>query len=130
MFNKVGTVSLYVADQQRAKKFYTEVLGFELRTDAELSPGSKTRWIAVAPKGAETDIILYEIDDHWEHYRGVIGKSQSITLDVSNFQQLYNDLKAKGVKFTTEPDFQPWGTSAFMEDSEGNQILLVEQPKP
>ena len=36
MFNKVGTVSVFVSDQQRAKDFYTNKLGLELRTDAEL----------------------------------------------------------------------------------------------
>ena len=34
MINRVGTVSVFVSDQERAKKFYTDVLGFELRTDA------------------------------------------------------------------------------------------------
>ena len=41
--NFVGTVSVFVADQQRAKDFYTNTLGFELRTDAELYPGSQAR---------------------------------------------------------------------------------------
>jgi lactoylglutathione lyase len=129
MFNKVGTVSIYVQDQQRAKKFYTEVLGFELRTDAELWPGAPTRWISVVPQGAQTEIILYVPDENWEHYKGVVGKSQSITLDVTNIQQLVSDLKAKGVKFRGEIDVQPWGSSIFLEDSEGNSLLLVEQPK-
>ena len=41
--NFVGTVSVFVADQQRTKDFYTNTLGFELRTDAELYPGSQAR---------------------------------------------------------------------------------------
>jgi lactoylglutathione lyase len=129
MFNKVGTVCVYVQDQQRAKKFYTEVLGFELRTDAELWPGAPTRWISVVPQGAQTEIILYVPDENWEHYKGVVGKSQSITLDVTNIQQLVSDLKAKGVNFRGDIDVQPWGSSIFMEDSEGNTLLVVEQPK-
>ena len=129
MFNKIGTVSLYVQDQQRAKKFYTEMLGFELRIDAELHPGAPTRWISVAPKGSQTDLILYVPDENWEHYKGVVGKSQSITLDVSDIQKLVSDLKTKGVKFRGEVDVQPWGSSIFLEDSEGNHVLLVEQPK-
>ena len=125
----VGTLSVFVTDQQRAKDFYVNKLGFELRTDAELYPGATARWIAVAPKGAETEIILYLPDENWAHYEGVIGKSQAITLAVSDIQSLFADFKSKGVKFVQEPDVQPWGTFATLEDSEGNHILLVEQPQ-
>ena len=128
MINGVGTVSIFVSDQQRAKAFYTDVLGFELRTDAELYPGAEARWIAVAPKGATTEIILYLPDENWRHYEQVVGKAQSITLDISDMATVHADLKAKGVAFTQEPDVQPWGTYATIQDSEGNQILLVEQP--
>jgi predicted enzyme related to lactoylglutathione lyase len=41
----------------------------------------------------------------------------------------YADLKAKGVQFVQEPDQQPWGTYATILDSEGNRLILVEQPK-
>lgn len=126
MFNKVGTVSLFVDDQQRAKEFYTGTLGWELRTDAEMYPGASKRWIAVAPQGGETELILYEIDEHWAHYAQVIGKAQAISIDVRNVKQLVADMKARGVEFLSEPDVQPWGTSVFMVDSEGNRILLVE----
>lgn len=128
MFNKVGTVSVFVDDQQRAKQFYTEKLGFELRVDAELYPGAEARWIAVAPEGAETELILYQADDNWSHYQQVIGKAQAVTLDVDGVKKIYEDLKAKGVQFATEPDAQAWGTFVTMIDSEGNHILLVEQP--
>ena len=129
MINRVGTVSVFVTDQERAKTFYTEVLGMELRTDAPLFPGSEARWIAVAPEGAETEIILYLLDENWEHYQGVVGKSQAITLDVTDMSKTYADLKSKGVKFIQEPDVQPWGTYATIQDSEGNSLIIIEQLK-
>jgi lactoylglutathione lyase len=129
MIDRVGTVSLFVSDQERAKAFYTDVLGFELRADAPLFPGSTARWIAVAPSGAETEVILYLPDDNWAHYRHVVGQSQALTLNVADMHALYADLKAKGVVFVQEPDRQPWGTFAIVQDSEGNRLLLVEQPK-
>jgi len=128
MINHVGTVSVFVSDQQRAKDFYTKVLGFELKTDAPLYPGATARWVAVAPAGAETEIILYLPDENWAHYEQVVGKAQSITLDVSDLAAVYEELKGKGVTFVQEPDVQPWGTFATLQDSEGNLILLVEQP--
>jgi predicted enzyme related to lactoylglutathione lyase len=129
MINGVGTVSVYVEDQDRAKEFYTQKLGFELREDQPLYPGATNRWVAVAPKGAVTHVILYKMDENWQHYKDVIGKSQSITFDVTDMMAVAKDLKAKGVKFTSEPDAQPWGTFATIEDSEGNKLLLVETPK-
>lgn len=130
MFNKIGTVSVYVSDQQRAKDFYVNKLGFQIRTDAPLYPGAATRWISVVPKqNSETELILYVPDENWEHYKQVVGKSQAITLDVTNLMELVANLKAKGVRFASEPEAQPWGTFATIIDSEDNRILLVEQPK-
>jgi catechol 2,3-dioxygenase-like lactoylglutathione lyase family enzyme len=129
MIDRVGTVCIFVQDQDRAKKFYTEVLGFELRTDAILSPGSTNRWIAVAPKGAETEVILYLPDENWEHYRQVVGHSQALTFEVSDMEHLHATLRARGVRFVQEPDVQPWGTYAILQDSEGNSLILREAPK-
>jgi catechol 2,3-dioxygenase-like lactoylglutathione lyase family enzyme len=129
MIDKVGTVSLFVNDQDRAKKFYTDVLGFELRRDEPLYPGATERWVAVAPKGAETDVVLYLADEHWAHYKHVVGQSQAITFNVNDMDALVSDLKAKGVTFLSEPDKQPWGTFVMIKDSEGSSILLVELPK-
>jgi lactoylglutathione lyase len=127
--DSVGTVCLFVADQERAKRFYTERLGFELRRDSPLYPGAEARWISVAPQGAATEIILYLPDENWEHYRQVVGKSQAITLDVTGMADVVRALKARRVEFVQEPEEQPWGTYATIEDSEGNHILLVERPR-
>ena len=129
MIDRVGNVSLFVSDQDRAKKFYTEVLGFELRTDAPLYPGATARWLAVAPPGAATEVTLYIPDENWEHYKGTVGKSQALTFNVTDMKALHANLKAKGVTFLQEPDAQPWGTYAMIQDSEGNSLILVEQPK-
>jgi lactoylglutathione lyase len=129
MIDRIGTVCIFVSDQDRAKEFYTRVLGFELHTDEPLFPGASIRWVAVAPKGAATEAILYLPDENWEHYRQVVGKSQALTFEVSDMQSLYTDLKAKGVTFVEEPKPQPWGTYAIIQDSEGNHLILREPPK-
>jgi lactoylglutathione lyase len=128
MITHVGTVSVFVSDQNRAREFYTNKLGMELRSDAPLSPGATARWVTVAPLGAATEIVLYLPDENWEHYKGTVGKSQALTLNVSDIQAVYADLKGKGVVFVQEPDAQPWGTYAMIQDSEGNHLILVEQP--
>jgi lactoylglutathione lyase len=129
MINRIGTISMFVEDQDRAKDWYTNVLGFELLRDEPLYPGAPNRWVAVAPKGTNVEVVLYKIDENWQHYQGVIGKSQAITFEVTDMMSIVADLKSKGVRIVSEPDPQPWGTYATIEDSEGNKFLLVEQPK-
>ncbi len=125
MIDAVATMCIFVSDQDRAKAFYTEKLGFEVRTDA---PMGEARWIAVAPKGARTEVILYKMDENWSHYQPVMGKSQAITFNVTDMQALYADLKARGVRVVSEPDKQPWGTFMTIVDDDENSLLLVEQP--
>ena len=130
MIERMGTVCMFVSDQDRAKKFYTDVLGFELRSDQALYPGARNRWLAVAPKGAATEVILYLPDENWQHYQQVVGQSQAMTFEVSDMKKLHADLKMKGVIFVQEPDEQPWGTSAIIQDSEGNRLILRQAPRP
>ena len=65
MISRVGTVSIFVENQDRAKAFYTETLGMDLISDDEIWPGADSRWLSVAPAGAETQIVLYKFDDNW-----------------------------------------------------------------
>jgi len=127
MIDAIETVCVFVSDQDRAKAFYTDKLGFELRQDQPMGPDS--RWVAVAPAGARTQLILYKLDDNWEHYRQVRGKSQALTLNVTDMAALQADLKAKDVRITQEPDVQPWGTFMTILDPDDNALLLVELPK-
>jgi lactoylglutathione lyase len=129
MITKVGTVCVFVADQDRAKAFYTDVLGMELRTDQPLYPGAPNRWLSVAPEGAQTEIILYLPDQNWEHYKQVVGQSQAVTLTVDDLIAWHKGMVEKGVKFAVEPTVEPWGSHAIFVDSEGNRLLAVEQPK-
>ncbi|MEI4927353.1 VOC family protein, partial [Klebsiella pneumoniae] len=66
MIDALATLCIFVNDQDKAKAFYTDTLGFELRQDSPM--GDDSRWIAVAPKGARTEVILYKMDENWQHY--------------------------------------------------------------
>jgi lactoylglutathione lyase len=129
MINKIGTVSIFVKDQDRAKAWYRDVLGFEVRRDEPMFPGAPSRWLEVAPKGADTSVVLYMMDENWEHYKNVLGNSHAMTFNVTDMPAAARDLKAKGVEFVMEPDSQPWGSNAIIKDSEGNSLILVELPK-
>ena len=128
MIKRVGTVSVFVSDQQRAKAFYTDKLGMELRLEAPLFPGSDLKWIEVAPAGAETVINLYKTDaadENWGHYAGTIGKSQAITIRASELEDLAEELRSKGVTILQEPVAEPWGNWMSIQDSEGNTLLIM-----
>jgi predicted enzyme related to lactoylglutathione lyase len=63
-----------------------------------------------------------------EKVSDVVGQSQAITIAVSDMAAVHSQLSTKGVNFVQEPDVQPWGTYAIIEDSEKNRLILVEQP--
>jgi catechol 2,3-dioxygenase-like lactoylglutathione lyase family enzyme len=58
----INNVVRYVLDQDRSVAFWTGPMGFEVRRDAEVSPGS--RWVEVAPRGRETGIALLSAADY------------------------------------------------------------------
>jgi len=127
MFTKIGSVTVYVKDQDRAKAFYTDKLGFTLVDDQPLFPGSSNRWISLSvAEGAQTNLVLLALDDMSQHYASTLGRSQSITLAVHDIHALIETLRARGVTIQREPDMQPWGTMAMIEDSEGNGLVLVD----
>ena len=126
MISRVGTVSIFVEDQARAKAFYTEKLGMECTADNELWPGADSRWLSVKPAGAETEIVLYKFDENWEHYRSTFQQSQSLTLQCEDIDETYRVYKARGVEFLGEPETQFWGRFVMMKDCEGNTLILVQ----
>lgn len=126
MITHIGTISIFVDDQDRAKAFYTEKLGFELRADNPMYPGAETRWLTVAPAGAATEINLYKMDKNWPHYQNIKGETQAVTFYVQDLEGTVAQLKKQGVTVVNEPERQHWGAFATIADSEGNQLLLTE----
>ena len=94
MITELHTVALYVADQDRAKQFYVETLGFELGAD-QPSPGGIGRWIEVAPRGAQTAFMLADAAGWNKEDR--IGQSADVTLRCQDARALHAELTAKGV---------------------------------
>ena len=80
MITGVGSVCVFVNDQQRAKSFYIEKLGMELRRDDPMPNDSVARWISVAPPRGSTKLVLYQHGDAaWAHNESTFGAVQSIT---------------------------------------------------
>jgi predicted enzyme related to lactoylglutathione lyase len=118
MVRKIKFASIPVRDQDRALEFYVGTLGFALLTDQPMGPGQ--RWVEVrAPRG-ETGFALFTPPGQEDR----IGTFTGVSLECDDVQKTYEDLSAKGVEFVQPPRTEPWGVSAIMKDSEGNQFVL------
>jgi catechol 2,3-dioxygenase-like lactoylglutathione lyase family enzyme len=117
---RVSIISVPVTDQQKAKEFYENILGFEVRTDAPMS--DTARWIELAPAGAETSITLVTWFDWLKP--GSIGGN---VLKVDDIQRVRDDLVSKGVEVSII-DPQPWGQFANFKDPDGNGWILMGEP--
>ena len=120
MITDVSHVTVYVNDQDRALDFYTNVLGFEKRTDMPFEGGN--RWIEVGPPGAQINVNLIKGYGGWEPER--VGKMTGILLRADNVRETIEQLRACGVKITMEPQTFDWGTNAMIEDPDGNSFVV------
>jgi uncharacterized glyoxalase superfamily protein PhnB len=118
MITKIGTVGVYVDSQERAEKFWTEKIGFEIRLKKDM--GNGTSWFEVAPKGAESCLVVYpkSLMTNWEELK------PSIVFIADDIDQFCCDLKKKGVTFGLELQEMPWGKFATFKDEDGNEFML------
>jgi catechol 2,3-dioxygenase-like lactoylglutathione lyase family enzyme len=126
---RIKLTTLFVDDQERARAFYTDMLGFQVKTDAAYGDGA--RWLSVVspedPGG--TELLLERPDDHARAFQRAVhdaGKPAT-TLTSEDCRADFERLKAKGVEFTLEPKKMPYGgTDAVFDDGCGNLICLHE----
>src|SRR5262245_28870570 len=103
MIQRLSHASLYVLDQERARRIYTEQLGFEVRNDLKLG---SFRWLTVGPKGQpDLEIVLMEIqpspfmdEETCATLRRLIQKGalSGGVLATADCQKTYQELQAKG----------------------------------
>jgi len=120
---QIALVSVPVSDQDRAKAFYTETLGFELLADNPYGDGQ--RWLQVAPKGAETGLTLVT----WFETMPP-GSTKGLVLETDDVDASYQELAARGVRFNGPVEQQFWGRYATFDDPDGNGWVLQQSPAP
>src|ERR671921_331129 len=106
MIKTIGGTIVYVSNQNKAVEFYTQKLGFEVKSDMQF--GNNLRWIEVAPKESNSTLSLVE----------------------PNRELLKTDeeIKDKGVNLT-KPERQDWGgTMSILKDQDGNSFGLISAP--
>ena len=122
MITELHTVALYVSDQDRAKHFYVDLLGFELNAD-QPGMGGIGRWLEVAPAGAQTAFMLADAAG-W-HKEDRVGRSADVTLRCDDTHALHAELVARGVA-VTEPKTQRFGTFIDVTDPDGHRLRIVD----
>lgn len=118
MINKIDIISVPVTDQHKAKKFYHEVLGFNIIRDNPFPPNG--RWIELAPSNAETSITLVTWFGNMPP-----GCFQGAVLDTNDLNSSYEELKSRGLELSPIKE-APWGTYATFSDPDGNGWVLQQ----
>ncbi|HEX5120604.1 MAG TPA: VOC family protein [Pseudonocardiaceae bacterium] len=113
---QVRLLSLPVTDQDRAKRFYVDTLGFDLVADNPMPGG---RWVQVAPKGADTSITLVT----WFTTMPA-GSVKGLVLETDDLDGDVATLTARGVPIEGDVQQAPWGRFVTFDDPDGNGIVL------
>jgi catechol 2,3-dioxygenase-like lactoylglutathione lyase family enzyme len=119
--DKVATVIVPVADQDRVIEFYVEKLGFEKRVDIPF--GNGYRWVEVAPAGAETTVALAPPPEG----KPTGNRETGISLHTDDIDAFHADLKANGVDVDAEVSRMgdPVPPLFWLRDPEGNTLMVV-----
>ena len=121
MITHMTTKVVPVRDQAAALAFYTDKLGFQVRLDAPFGEGS--RWIEVAPPGAQTAIVLERAGEDEPR----LGRFTGVIWSTADIHATYAELQGRGVPFSEVPTMQPWGMwQAQFDDQDGNGYVLIQ----
>lgn len=124
---RINLASVLVDDQQKALRFYTEVLGFVKKNDVPMGPH---RWLTVvSPEDPDGVELVLEPDEH----PAVRPFKQALVADgipytsfaVHDVQEEFERLSALGVTFTQQPTATGAVTTAVLDDTCGNLIMIA-----
>ena len=127
---KIILTSVFVNDQEKALKFYTETLGFVKKSDVA---AGEYRWLTVVSPDDQngTELLLEPRDNPvaQAYQRGVFEQGiPAESFGVEDIRAEYEKLKEQGVKFTMEPtEVMPRVTIAVFEDTCGNLIQMMQK---
>jgi catechol 2,3-dioxygenase-like lactoylglutathione lyase family enzyme len=133
---RIANSQLWVHDQDEALAFYTEKLGWEVRADVTLPEMGDFRWLTVGPSTQpDFSVVLMAIpgapvldDATGEQVRDLMGKgfAGTLFLTTDDVHASYEELKARGVEFTEQPEERPYGIDSGFRDPSGNSFRLTQ----
>lgn len=142
MITKMSHTTIFVLDQAKAYDFYVNKLGFKVNTDVEMdstecadgeNPGPKYRWLTLnAPDQPDLEIIIMPITGLPPEAEKAIklllemGLMGAGVFNTNDCRATYEELKAKGVQFKSEPKEQFYGIECIMTDGVGNWFSMTQ----
>lgn len=132
---KLSGAQVWVHDQDEALAFYTEKLGMELRQDVTVPEMGDFRWLTVGLPGQETEVVLMAIpgppildEAVREEIHALMAKgfAQTLFLTTDDCQKSREELTARGVELTENPEERPYGIDAGFRDPSGNSFRLTQ----
>ena len=133
---RIATAQLWVHDQDEALKYWTEKVGFEVRSDVTVPEMDNFRWLTVSPPGQpDVAVVLMAIPGPPmvdaatdEQLRDLMGKglAGTVFLTTDDCQATYEDLVGRGVSFSEPPEKTPYGIDSGFRDPSGNSFRLTQ----
>ena len=126
---RIHLSSVFVDDQDKALRFYTEVLGFIKKHDV---PVGEYKWLTVvSPDDPDGTELLLEPDDHpavKPYKEALVNDGIPVTaFAVDDVQAEFERLSGLGVEFTQKPTAMGPVTTAVLDDTCGNLIQIAQQ---
>jgi catechol 2,3-dioxygenase-like lactoylglutathione lyase family enzyme len=132
MITGFALVCLNVLDLDEAKRFYVDVLGFEVGIDREMDG---FRWLTVHPPGRSDLPMMLVVPEPPVVAEPIAGQLRSLVargylglgaLRTDDCRATYEELKARGVEFIEEPEERFYGIDAAFRDPFGNHWRLTQ----
>ncbi len=125
---KIKLTNVFVDDQEKALRFYTEVLGFVKKADFSNGP---FRWLTVVspeePEGTELQLALNDNDAAKTYQQARLAQSQPAAMFFTDdLQGEYERMRAKGAEFTMPPTDVTASKIAMVKDTCGNLIQVTQ----
>jgi len=133
MINGISIVSVWVLDQDSAKDFYVNKLGFTATNDIQMDGGM--RWLTVRPPGsAGQELLLMDPlhsmldEESAQQVRALVAKGALSpgVMATSDCKGDHDTLADRGVEFTQPPAERPYGIEAIMRDDSGNWYSFTQ----
>jgi len=128
---KIKVTSIFVDNQDKALRFYTEVLGFTKKNDFSQGP---YRWLTVTPSGDPNEVELQlalNNNPAAKTYQDAIFQQNTpaIMFFTDDIKGDYERVKSKGAEFTMAPTDVTGSTIAMLKDTCGNIVQLTQLAK-
>ena len=122
---ELSAARLFVRDLAQAQHFYGTLLGLPL-----LAGGTELGFCVFGPSSVQLVVEPVPLDAPPEE-QALVGRFSGLSFAVTSIADEYTRLQACGVTFTGAPEVQHWGgVLATLRDPSGNQVQLVQRPKP